>query len=236
MIKAVIFDFGQTLADSAEGFRLAEKTAQRMIFADLELENWENFLTSYRQFRRTYQSNSNFSRKDLWGHIYQHFHKDQELIVLKNMEDEYWELVNSKTRLFPETKKVLERLSENYCLALISNTQGQVDSGKHRLKLFPDLAGYFKVIILAGEGGIPPKPDRAPFLTCLDGLGLLPSEAVFVGDDLQNDIYGAQAVGIHPIWLKHASVVRNWPQEETSVPVITSLDQLIPLLKKINKG
>jgi putative hydrolase of the HAD superfamily len=65
---------------------------------------------------------------------------------------------------------------------------------------------------------------------CLERLGLAPSEAVYVGDDLEIDIRGAQGVGIQPIWLKHHSVSRNWPQDETSTPVISCLNQLIPLL------
>ena len=32
MIKAVIFDFGQTLVNSADGFRTAEKQAQDKLF------------------------------------------------------------------------------------------------------------------------------------------------------------------------------------------------------------
>ena len=36
MVKAVIFDFGQTLVDSADGFRAAEREAQDRIFAALE--------------------------------------------------------------------------------------------------------------------------------------------------------------------------------------------------------
>ena len=39
MIKAVLFDFSQTLADTAEGFHLAENEAQTRLFADLELDS-----------------------------------------------------------------------------------------------------------------------------------------------------------------------------------------------------
>ena len=39
--------------------------------------------------------------------------------------------------------------------------------------------------------------------------------------------------GIQPVWLKHHSVPRKWPEVETSAPVINSLEQLIPLLDRI---
>lgn len=41
MIKVVLFDFSQTLADTAEGFRLAEEEAQTRLFADLENDYWQ---------------------------------------------------------------------------------------------------------------------------------------------------------------------------------------------------
>jgi putative hydrolase of the HAD superfamily len=70
----------------------------------------------------------------------------------------------------------------------------------------------------------------------MEKLGIVPAEAVFVGDDLRIDIRGAQEVGIQPIWLKHHSVHRNWPQEEISAPVINNLEHLFPLLKQIDRS
>ena len=56
-------------------------------------------------------------------------------------------------------------------------------------------------------------------------------EAVFVGDDWRIDICGAKNAGIQPVWLKHHSVKRNWPDVDTDSPIITRLDQLIDLLE-----
>ena len=41
MIKAVIFDFGQTLVDSAEGFRSAEKQVEKKIFDEINNDELE---------------------------------------------------------------------------------------------------------------------------------------------------------------------------------------------------
>ena len=48
-------------------------------------------------------------------------------------------MVGSRTRPFPETIPVLEKLSQKYQLSLITNTQGQKSEGRHRLALFPQL-------------------------------------------------------------------------------------------------
>jgi len=227
--KAIIFDFGQTLADSAGGFRTAEKEAETKIFADLGLESWPDFLTHYRQFRQEFHSRSNFSRRAIWWAVYLHYGREPDQESLLAAERNYWETVKSKTRPFPEAAVVLAQLATNYRLALITNSQGQPASEKHRLALFPELAALFEVIIVAGEAGLPPKPQPEPFLLCLEKLSLAPAEAIYVGDDWRIDICGAQEVGMQPVWLQHHSVSRKWPSVETSVPIITSLEQLLNL-------
>ena len=82
---------------------------------------------------------------------------------------------------------------------------------------------------MAGEAGVPPKPNREPFLLCLEELGIALAEAIYVGDDWRIDICGAIEVGIRSVWLQHHSVTRRWPLVETSVPVITGLEQLLAL-------
>jgi putative hydrolase of the HAD superfamily len=227
--KAVIFDFGQTLADSADGFRTAEKEAEVKIFEDLGMESWRRFLAHYRRLRQDFHANSNFSRKALWQQVYLHYSHMPDQEFLLKAERDYWQTVKSRTRLFPETKAVLEQLASEYRLALITNTQGQDAAEKHRLTLFPELKSFFEVIIVAGEADVPPKPHREPFLLCLAKMDIAPAEAIYVGDDWRIDICGAKVVGIRPVWLKHHSVSRKWPVVETSVPVITSLEQLLDL-------
>ncbi|MBC8246152.1 MAG: hypothetical protein H8E81_01075, partial [Deltaproteobacteria bacterium] len=70
MIKAVLFDFGQTLVNSADGFRLAEKEAKEKLFSDLSLTRREDFLNIYRRLRQEFHEKSNFSRISLWQEVY----------------------------------------------------------------------------------------------------------------------------------------------------------------------
>jgi len=233
MIKALIFDFGQTLVDSAEGFRTAEKEAQSRLFADLGSEpdgpSWDAFLPCYRRLRKEFHQQSNFSRPAIWQAVYDHFSHKPDLKKLEKWENDYWEQVKARTNPFPETIKVLEELAGRYQLALITNTQGQKTAANHRIALFPQLERFFNVIIVAGESGIPPKPDLEPFRMCLQKLKVLAHEAVFVGDDWRIDICGAQNTGIRPVWIQHHSVQRNWPEVIVQVPIITRLDQLLDL-------
>jgi FMN phosphatase YigB (HAD superfamily) len=229
MIKAVIFDFGQTLVDSANGFRQAEKEAQEKLFGHLALSLREKFTERYRQIRKNFHDRSNFSRRAMWRDVYHYYCLMPDEALLDTWETEYWATVKAHSVLFPETPGVLEQLGTQFQVALITNTQGQPVSGTHRIRQFPELETYFRIIIVAGENGIPPKPDAVPFRMCVDALGVAPSDAVYVGDDWRIDICGARDAGLHPVWIKHESVKRNWPEVTPDVPVITRLDQLFGL-------
>jgi HAD superfamily hydrolase (TIGR01549 family) len=229
IIKAIIFDFGQTLVDAADGFRRAEKEAQKKLFADPGLNPKEDFLATYRRIRNDLHDRSNFSRKSMWQEVYHFYGLRPDTRLLETWETDYWETVKANTTLFPETTGVLKSLSSKYQLGMITNTQGQQRTGTHRFSQFPQLESYFKVIIVAGENGIPPKPDPAPFRLCLQELNLQPSTAVYVGDDYRIDICGARNAGLHAVWLKHHSVSRMWPDVQTSTPIIRSLVELLDI-------
>ena len=144
-------------------------------------------------------------------------------------ETEYWATVKAHSVLFSETPGVLKPLNTQFRVALITNTQGQPVSGTHRISEFPELERYFRIIIVAGENDIPPKPDPMPFRLCVEELGIDPREAVYVGDDWRIDVCGSRDAGLNPVWIKHESVKRNWPAVTPDVPVITRLDQLFGL-------
>ncbi|MFC1633438.1 HAD family hydrolase [Planctomycetota bacterium] len=231
MIKAVLFDFDQTLVDSTNGFRFAEKQAQKNIFEDINTTSWDDFLSFYRRLRKQFHRASNLSRKALWEEVCRHFGRPFDSFMLEKWEDDYWLTVKALTALFPETLSTLESLARHYKLAALTNTQAQADPQKHRLIETPQLTVFFETVIVAGEAGVPPKPDRSVFLMCLETLSLDPGQAVYIGDDWHADICGAADAGIQPIWIKHHRLSRSWPQpdREISVPVITSLDSLLDI-------
>lgn len=229
MIKAVIFDFGQTLVDSAEGFRQAERDAQEKLFGHLALSLREKFIDHYRRVRRELHGRSNFSRPAMWREVYHYYCLVPDEALLERWETEYWETVKARSILFPEATGVLKALNTRFQLALITNTQGQPASAAHRIREFPALEKFFSVILVAGEHGLPPKPDPTPFQKCLEALGVAAAEAVYVGDDWRIDVCGARGAGLSPVWLQHESVKRHWPDGSADVPMITRLDHLFGL-------
>ena len=82
-------------------------------------------------------------------------------------------------------------------LALISNGNAHEQRAKvQRAGIEP----LFESILIGGEFGVA-KPDPRVFLHTLDQLEVMPDEAWMVGDNLVNDVGGAQAVGIYGIWV-----------------------------------
>ncbi len=226
VIKAILFDFGQTLADSADGFRTAERDVQNKICENMGLAHRDGFLAVYRKIRKDFHAQSRLSRVAMWQAVYRRLCRPHNDATLAQWEKDYWDTVKSHTILFPETVAVLRRLRQTYRLSLITNSQGQMPQDDHRACLFPELEEFFEVIVVAGEGGLPPKPASQPFEWCLKQMNLTADEALYVGDEWQIDICGARNAGIQPVWLQHMAVQRNWPAVETTEPVITGLEEL----------
>src|SRR5262249_30661810 len=57
------------------------------------------------------------------------------------------------------------------------------------------LLGYFDPIIVSGDRGYR-KPDRRLFQFALDGMGVAAGNALYVGNDMYRDIFGAREAGL----------------------------------------
>ncbi|MCB0166920.1 MAG: HAD family hydrolase [Anaerolineae bacterium] len=107
-------------------------------------------------------------------------------------------LTTKSLTIYPETVPVLETLHRNNVrLAILSNTQ--------RLFTLPefkrfDLEQYFDYMLFSSDVGAC-KPAAKIFETLLSHMKIHPQEAIFVGDNLFDDIFGAQSVGMKTVWL-----------------------------------
>lgn len=95
--------------------------------------------------------------------------------------------------LFDDAIPVLERLrSEGLKLGLLSNTSRDLDVfvSHHRLEV--DVALTSRV-----HGKT--KPHDSIFRAMLERLGVVAGEAVMIGDDVEDDVRGAQAIGMRAL-------------------------------------
>ena len=99
--------------------------------------------------------------------------------------------------LFDETLAVLDALRYDYRFAMLTNGAASGQGAKIDAS---GLAPRFEVITISGDVGVG-KPDRRVFELALSRLGQEASEAVMVGDSLENDIQGAGRMGMRTVWL-----------------------------------
>lgn len=91
---------------------------------------------------------------------------------------------------------LLARLRPRYRLGLVSNFYGNLETVCNNTSIQP----FFGVIVDSVQVGLT-KPDPRIFLKALDGLGVTPADATFVGDSAARDMAGARALGMRHIWL-----------------------------------
>jgi putative hydrolase of the HAD superfamily len=125
----------------------------------------------------------------------------------------------------PGAVEALDELrAQGVTLGLITN--GSALHQRWKLDRF-GLARHFDYIGIEGEAGIG-KPEPEAFLRALRALETQPADCWMVGDNLTYDVGGAQALGIHAIWLDVRG--RGLPDPAPAVPdrIISSIAELLP--------
>ena len=100
-----------------------------------------------------------------------------------------------RLRLYPHVREVLDVLRERYPLAVVTDAQSAYARGElHKVGLL----GHFDPIIVSGDHGYR-KPDRRLFQFALDGMGVAAGNALYVGNDMHRDIFGAREAGMQTV-------------------------------------
>jgi putative hydrolase of the HAD superfamily len=108
----------------------------------------------------------------------------------------YRALYLSLRRPVPGAPRLLARLHGRTAIGIVSNNEVAEQEDKLR---HIGIAGSVDALVISGGVGIA-KPDPRIFAIALDRLGVAPEDAVMVGDSWANDVRGARAAGIRPIW------------------------------------
>ena len=103
-------------------------------------------------------------------------------------------------RIFPDAPVVLAVLRRaGLRIGLMTNASSPMWMRDRELEAY-GLLSFLDVRLTAGDVGHL-KPHRRAFEAVLERLGVLPDEAIFVGDQLHDDVSGAQGVGMRAIWI-----------------------------------
>ena len=140
--------------------------------------------------------------------------------LAEHLGNVYFEYRDRGQQLFCDVLPTLEHLRIKYSLGIISNGNS-----------YPDNFGLERAISFAvysqDHHGIE-KPDPRIFQLALEQAGCKPHELLHVGDSLENDVAGAAACGINPVWLN-----RNGARADQSIMPdleISTLSGVVELL------
>ena len=130
--------------------------------------------------------------------------------------------------LYPDTKELLQRLSQKYKIGIIAN---QDFGTEQRLTDF-NVHQYINLVIASAEEGVA-KPDLRIFQIALARADCKPEEAVMVGDRLDNDIIPANKIGMTTVWIKQGfgSYAEPKTVEEQPNYIVNSLAEITEVFR-----
>lgn len=121
--------------------------------------------------------------------------------------------------VFPDARRVLDQLEAwGVRMAVVSDNWAGLETGYREL----GIERYFEGFVISEVMGCQ-KPDPRMYAAGSDLLGLTPSDCLFIDDDPEL-VSAAVDLGYHGVALARGE------QQSSAVRVITSLDELLPIV------
>ncbi len=234
-IKAVVFDYGNTLVE----FSKAQVTACDTALANALMRHYGPpdlaRLTAIRdRDRRAPYLSPDYRENNL---VEITTRMIQELYGVEPSGEEIADILKARFDIFvrvvraePCVFDVLTQLAKRYRLGLLSNYPDG-DAIRASLKA-TGLERFFDAAVVSGDLGVV-KPHPVPFLTILRALRVKPSQAVLVGDNWLGDVQGAKQAGMSAIFMQHWQTPEEFEPEDHHVEpdaLIHDLRELLDLL------
>jgi len=191
--ELIIFDMDGTLIDSAPSLSYAlNKSLELLNLPQYELQTIRQWIGNGADIL--------IKRAIVGDFDYEKFPIDKKQFTkLKKLFLEiYGANLNTNAKLYDGVDATLNKLSQNYTLALATNKP---------VEFVTDILAYFKIdhyfTLCLGAGSVEKKkPHPQMLLTICEKLAITPPKAVMVGDS-QNDILAANAANIECIALTY---------------------------------
>ena len=145
--------------------------------------------------------------------------------------DDIVKLDEMKLHIRPSAKETLERLSGYYKIGLVSDTEISPESSVRKALSKLGIESYFSAIVTSTcIGRSKPHPDI--FLEALRRLGVVPQEAVMVGNDPSRDILGARQLELITILYRSSNYYQKG-SERISDYYDDSLEDIFDIINNI---
>jgi putative hydrolase of the HAD superfamily len=138
---------------------------------------------------------------------------------------DFWTRFARHTRPFPEAIDTLKHLRNGGIkLGIVSNGSVVVQEAKIEQL---GLSEIVDAVLISEREGIR-KPNPEIFHRAVTRLGVEISQTWFIGDNPDDDVAGAVAVGLRTFWRE----CPDWSRPAVACEVIRSLDELLPLVSQ----
>jgi putative hydrolase of the HAD superfamily len=205
-VKAVVFDFIGTLAIVED---YSYEKSERKLYESLSNAGFKvdcpAFVEAYEQSHQKYRAIRYQELKEVTNAVwisealntlsYKTTPNDEKICVAITM---FFEDYINSLELRPNAAEVLEKLTANFALGLVSNFTyaSVIHTGLQKL----GIRNYFHSVLVSHDFGWR-KPSLRVFQEILKRLDTAGEEAVYVGDSPEEDIKGAQSVGMRTIFI-----------------------------------
>lgn len=199
-IKHIFFDLDHTLWDFETNSDIAFETIFKNNKVNIDLKK---FLNYYRGINANYWKlyrDEKITKEELrLGRLKDTFIKinqNVDLHLLERLAVDYIKVLPNNNQLFEGAHEILEHLSVNYKLHIITNGFNEVQYEKIKNS---GLTKYFDKIITSEAAGVK-KPNPVIFEYALTLTKAISAESVMIGDNWEADIMGAKDAGFDVIF------------------------------------
>lgn len=237
-LKAILFDMGSTLIEFENstwdvlGRVCATKGYEFLKRGNLNVPSFEEFWQALdgeflKARGRVEGSLKEFTVEKVAESLFNFLNLSTSDGLCESFIEMYYQPISDQLTLIDGAGEVLTYFKEgNLKIGLVSNTIFPERFHLTELKRF-GLYRYLDHHLFSSQVGVR-KPHPQIFLTALDELNAEPSQAVFVGDRLVEDIGGAQKVGMK-------GILRRAARRDYSAPITPDarIDQLKELPRAV---
>lgn len=230
MIKAVTFDFGDTLATG----KLDVKDYRKRLLSYIHSLGCTGDEASLKKamdgmlvkLRKAREKNIEPRFEELYSGVLRKLGTAASEEVLNHIYELY--LQSFPCQIIPGVQEVLTTLQRLYKLAVISNATSNLP--RHVLDKH-GLSSFFRVVVVSRDIGFR-KPDPRIFNYTLKELRVKSQQAIHVGNSVLTDVIGAKNAGMKAVWIKK----EEQPILEVPDYVVNSITDLPRILKMENSN